>query len=290
MTAPNDHLSSTSNTLGTLSAPDYQFVRELLRKEIGYELGPDKSYLVDSRLAPIAASFDLAEVSQLVAGLRLGGDARLREAVVEAMTINETSFFRGGTALFDAVARRMIPALVKARAEKRRLRIWCAACATGQEPYSVLITLIDQCPELRDWRVEILGTDIADRVLDQARQGVYNQFEVQRGLPVQSLLRHFTKNGQHWRLADALRGRVEFRRHNLLDSFLVLNPPFDIIFLRNVLIYFDAAAKSDLFARLRRAIAPDGYLLLGETESVLGLTDQFGKDASHPCFFRPAGI
>lgn len=254
---------------------DYQFVRDFLRKEIGYDLGDDRQYLVLSRLAPIAAAFDLEDISQLVARLRLAADRVLREAVVDAMTINETSFFRGGPRLFDTLAREVIPALLPSRAAQRRLRIWCGACATGQEPYSIAITLAEQCPQLRDWQVEILATDISDTALAQARQGMYSQFEVQRGLPVPTLEKHFTQREDRWFISDLVRAQIEFRKHNLLDSFLFLQPPFDIIFLRNVLIYFDNAAKTALFDRLRQAIAPDGYLVLGETESVMGLTDQF---------------
>jgi chemotaxis protein methyltransferase CheR len=254
---------------------DYQFVRDFLRKEIGYDLGDDRQYLVHSRLAPVAAAFELEGIGQLVARLRFAADRALQEAVVDAMTINETSFFRGGPRLFDTLAREVIPALLSSRAEQRRLRIWCGACATGQEPYSIAITLAEQCPQLRDWQVEILATDISDTALAQARQGTYSPFEVQRGLPAPALQTHFTQRDDRWHISDRVRGQIEFRKHNLLDSFLFLQPPFDIIFLRNVLIYFDNAAKTALFDRLRQAIAPDGYLVLGETESVMGLTDQF---------------
>jgi chemotaxis protein methyltransferase CheR len=274
MPLANSSGSGAASSYG-IELRDYEFVREFLRREIGYDLGSDRHYLVHSRLLPIAASFDIVDVSQLIARLRVAPDRRLREAIFEAMTINETSFFRGGPRLFDALAGTIIPSLLPARAAERRLRIWCGACSTGQEPYSIALTLAEQCPQLRDWRIEILATDVAERALDQARRGVYNQFEVQRGLPIQTLLKHFKKEGDHWHIATALKGQIEFRRHNLLDSFLFLAPPFDIIFLRNVLIYFDAAAKTELFGRLRPAVANDGYLVLGETESVLGLTDQF---------------
>jgi chemotaxis protein methyltransferase CheR len=285
MTTPQNQLGGVPSA--TAARQDYEFVRDLLRSEIGYDLGNDREYLVQNRLAPIAASFELADVTQLIGRLRNGSDRRLREAVVEAMTINETSFFRGGQRLFDTLARSMVPALHMARAAQRRLRIWCGACSTGQEPYSIAMTLAEQCPQLRDWRIEIVATDVSERALDQARRGAYNQFEVQRGLPVQTLLRHFTKNGEHWHISDDLRCRVEFRRHNLLDSFLFLAPPFDIVFLRNVLIYFDAATKPELFVRLRQAMAADGYLVMGETESVVGLTDQF-VPADERDWFRPA--
>lgn len=280
---PEPEASSAS----AVAPQDYQYVRDFLRAEIGYDLGDDRQYLVHNRLAPIAAAFELDDVSQLVARLRLAADRALREAVVEAMTINETSFFRGGPRLFDTLARKIVPALVQSRAAQRRLRIWCGACATGQEPYSIAMTLAEQCPQLRDWRVEILATDVSERTLAQARQGTYNRFEVQRGLPIETLLKHFTQHDERWVISDTVRGQVEFRRHNLLDSFLFLQPPFDIIFLRNVLIYFDDAAKTALFDRLRQAIAPDGYLVLGETESVMGLTDKFLLPNSHQDYVVP---
>jgi chemotaxis protein methyltransferase CheR len=270
-----------------ISPADYQCVREFLRAQIGYELGEGKEYLVENRLAPIAASYDLAQISLLIDLLRRSSNPPLRQAIVEAMAINETFFFRAPR-IFDTLSKVILPNLIQARASTRKLRIWCAACATGQEPYSLAMTFADHLPQLASWRIEILATDVSERALEQARQGLYNQFEVQRGLPIQSLLKHFAKEGPSWRISNALRSRVDFRKHNLLDSFLLLAPPFDLIFLRNVLIYFDIAAKSVLFGRLRQAIAPDGYLVLGETESVLGLTDQFILPDVHRDFFRPA--
>ena len=205
------------------------------------------------------------------------------------MTINETSFFRGGQRLFDNLARVAIPALQRARSTQRRLRIWSGACATGQEPYSILITLLEQCPQLADWKIEIIATDISSRALDQARSGVYNQFEIQRGLPVQLMLKYFTQTGDHWQISDTLRRRIDFRRHNLLDSFLHLAPPLDIVFLRNVLIYFEPSTKIEVFQRLRQSMTPDGILVLGETESTLGITTDFQLNDACRDFYQPEG-
>ena len=259
----------------TISAPDYEFVRTLLRNEIGFDLGVDRQYLVVNRLTPIAAMFDCRDIGDLIGRVRQSQERRLIEAVAEGMTINETSFFRGGQKLFDNLARVVIPVLQQARSSQRRLRIWSGACATGQEPYSILITLLEQCPQLRDWNIEIVATDISERALEQARSGIFNQFEVQRGLPIQLLLKYFTKTGDHWQIAETLRRRVTFQRHNLLDSFLRLAPPLDIVFLRNVLIYFELATKTELFQRLRQCMARDAILVLGETESTLGITTDF---------------
>ena len=272
----------------TISAPDYEFVRTLLRKEIGFDLGIDRQYLVVNRLIPIAAMFDCRDISHLIDRVRQSQDRRLIEALAEGMTINETSFFRGGQKLFDNLAQIAIPTLQRTRTSSRRLRIWSGACATGQEPYSILITLLEQCPQLRDWNIELVATDISERALEQARSGIFNQFEVQRGLPIQMLPKYFTKTGDRWQIADTLRRRVTFQRHNLLDSFLRLAPPLDIVFLRNVLIYFELSAKTELFQRLRQSMAPDGILVLGETESTLGITTDFRLNDACRDFYMPA--
>jgi chemotaxis protein methyltransferase CheR len=278
--------SGTSDV--TISAPDYEFLRTLLRKEIGFDLGIDRQYLVVNRLVPIVAMFDCRDIGHLIDRARQSQERRLIEAVAESMTINETSFFRGGQKLFDNLAQFMIPALQRTRSSTRRLRIWSGACATGQEPYSILITLLEQCPQLRDWNIEIVATDISERALQQARNGLFNQFEVQRGLPIQLLPKYFSKTGDHWQIAETLRRRVTFHRHNLLDSFLRLGPPLDIVFLRNVLIYFEPSSKTELFQRLRQSMAPDGFLVLGETESTLGITNDFHLNNACRDFYQPA--
>jgi chemotaxis protein methyltransferase CheR len=270
-----------------ISAADYQFLCTFLREQIGYELGGGKEYLVESRLQPIAASLELDSVVAVVERLRLAGEHVLREAVIEAMVTHETSFFRTGRT-FENLRNVIIPALRAARSASRQLRIWCAGCATGQEPYSVVMTLTDHFAELGNWRIDILATDVSDRILERARAGVYNQFEVQRGLPVQSLLKHFRQVGTHWQIADELRRLVGYRKFNLLDPFTAIDGPYDVVFLCNVLIYFDPASKGSIFAKLRRAIAPDGFLVLGESETVLGLTDQFRITPEAAGVFRPA--
>ena len=283
--SPPPLASSTSEA--TISSTDYEFVRTLLRKEIGFDLGNERQYLVLNRLAPIAAQFDCRDLGHLLDRVRQTRDRRLIEAVAESMTINETSFFRGGQKLFDNLAQVAIPALQQARSSQRRLRIWSGACATGQEPYSILITLLEQCPQLRDWNLEIIATDISERALEQARSGTFNQFEVQRGLPIQMLPKYFSKTDDRWQITEHLRRRVQFRRHNLLDSFLQLAPPLDIVFLRNVLIYFEPSAKTELFQRLRQSMARDGILVLGETESTLGITNDFQLSSACRDFYQP---
>lgn len=272
---------------GAISKSDFLFLRAFLRDQMGYELDDGKEYLVDGRLAPVAANLGLPDVASLLDLLRSSGEQKLRDAVIDAMAINETYFFRAPQ-VFDTLRHRVIPTLQAARRSTRLLRIWCGACSTGQEAYSIAMLLADHFPELRNWNIQLLATDISDQSLDRTRQGIYNQFEVQRGLPVQSLLKHFTKVGNNWRVSDELLRRVSVQKQNLVESFFGLYGPFDIIFVRNVLIYFDAAKKVSIFSKLRQLIAADGYLLLGEAETVLGLTDQFTLCKDNEGFFRPA--
>jgi chemotaxis protein methyltransferase CheR len=269
-----------------ISAADYQFLCTFLREQIGYELGGGKEYLVESRLQPIAASLELDSVGAVVERLRRSGEHAVREAVIEAMVTHETTFFRTGRT-FENFRNFIVPAVRAGRSAARQLRIWCAGCATGQEPYSVVMTLIDHFADLWNWRIDILATDVSDRILEHARAGIYNQFEVQRGLPVQSLLKHFRQVGSQWQIADDIRRRVNFRKFNLLDPFIAIDGPYDVIFLCNVLIYFDPASKGSIFSKLRRTLAPDGYLVLGESETVLGLTDEFRMTSEAAGVFRP---
>lgn len=285
---PNTPLPHGGNSDGEISAADYLFLQTLLKKEIGFDLGHDRHYLVANRLIPVAAKFQCRDVSHLIDQVRKMQDRRLIDAVAEGMTINETSFFRGSPQLFENLARHVIPPLQHARSAQRRLRIWSGACASGQEPYSILMTLWEHCPQLAGWNIEILATDISATALDQARSGIYSEFEVQRGLQTPLLWKYFTQTGNQWQVNDTLRRGIEFRRHNLLDSFLQLAPPMDIIFLRNVLIYFDLSSKTELFQRLRQCLAPDGVLVLSETESTLGITTDFQLHPACHDFYVPA--
>jgi chemotaxis protein methyltransferase CheR len=272
---------------GNISTSDYNYLRAFLRDQMGYELGEGKEYLVDGRLGPVAATLGLADVASLLDRLRSAADSKLRDAVIDAMSINETYFFRTPQ-IFESLRHRIFPMFRMSRRGTRLLRIWCGACSTGQEAYSIAMLIADHFPDLYDWSIQLLATDISDTSLDRAREGLYNQFEVQRGLPIQSLLKHFTKVGDNWRVSDDLRRRVSFQKLNLLDSYNGLFGPFDIVLVRNVLIYFDATRKGAVFSKLRQLIAGDGYLLLGESETVLGLTDEFTLCRENEGFFRPA--
>jgi chemotaxis protein methyltransferase CheR len=255
-----------------VSPLDYDFLCKLLKERSGLALAADKQYLVESRLLPLVRKAGLASLADLVAKLRNGGD-RLVVDVVEAMTTNESFFFRDKIP-FDHFRDTIMPALLAARARERRIRIWCAAASTGQEPYSLAICLKDMKDRIAGWRIEIVGTDLSTEVLERAKAGIYSQFEVQRGLPIQMLVKHFAQLGEMWQIAADIRAMVQYRPLNLLAEFSHLGE-FDLVFCRNVLIYFDQETKVGVLNRVARITAPDGYLVLGAAETVVGLTDAF---------------
>jgi len=256
-----------------MTPAEYDYIKNFVKERSGLVLSADKQYLVESRLLPIARKLNLETIGNLVTKLRLPGERALHEAVVEAMTTNESFFFRDKTP-FDRFNDTMLPELIKSRATQRKLRIWCAAASTGQEPYSIGICLKEAASKIPGWRTEILGTDLSKDVLEKAKVGLYSQFEVQRGLPIQLLLKYFTQQGDLWQISPEMRSMVQWRQFNLLESFSVLGT-FDIVFCRNVLIYFDQPTKVDILSRIARQMPQDGYLVLGAAETVVGLTDNF---------------
>jgi chemotaxis protein methyltransferase CheR len=262
---------------------DYEFLRKLLKERSGLDLSSDKQYLVESRLIPLARRGGLPGIAELVAKLKGGADA-LTSEVVEAMTTNETFFFRDRIP-FDHLRETILPALVQARASRRSLRIWCAASSTGQEPYSVAMC-VKEFAALAGWRVEILATDLSQEVLEKSKAGIYSQFEVQRGLPIQLLVKYFMQTGELWQLNADIRAMVQHRQLNLLQDFSQLGT-FDVIFCRNVLIYFDQDTKVGVFDRLSRMLEPDGVLLLGAAESVVGISDAFKPYPDRRGLYRP---
>jgi len=252
---------------------DYDFLRSALKQRSGLVLSADKQYLVESRLLPVARKAGLANLGALVEALRPGCDNVLMIAVVEAMATNESFFFRDKIP-FEHFRTIIMPALLAARRASRTIRIWCAAASTGQEPYSLAMCLKGMEREMAGWRVEIIATDLSNDVLEKARAGLYSQFEVQRGLPIQLLIKHFKQVGELWQIAPDIRAMVKFRQLNLLSNFSGLGM-FDLIFCRNVLIYFDQQTKIGVLENLARVVACDGYLVLGAAETVVGLTDSF---------------
>jgi chemotaxis protein methyltransferase CheR len=256
-----------------MTPADYDYLRKLLKARSGLVLAAEKHYLVESRLMPIARKHGLFNLNGLVARLK-GPDAEpLTVEVVEAMTTNESFFFRDKSP-FEQFRDTVMPALMAARTTSRRIRIWCAAASTGQEPYSLAILLKEMGKELKGWRVEIVATDLSHEVLEKAKAGIYTQFEVQRGLPALMLIKYFSQVGELWQLAPEIRGMVKFMPINLLHDFSHLGR-FDLVFCRNVLIYFDQATKSGVLDRIAEVTERDGFLVLGGAETVVGLTSRF---------------
>jgi chemotaxis protein methyltransferase CheR len=252
---------------------DYDFLRRLLKERSGLVLGGDKQYLVESRLLPLSRRIGVAGLNGLMEKIRQPGYEALIVQVVEAMATNESLFFRDKIP-FDHFRDTIIPALLASRAKQRRIRIWCAAASTGQEPYSLAMALKEMGRELAGWQTEILATDFSREVLEKAEAGIYSQFEVQRGLPIQMLVKYFTQVGEMWQVAPEIRAMVRFRQFNLLQDCSHLGI-FDVVFCRNVLIYFDQQTKIEVLDRVARVIESDGYLVLGAAETVVGLTSSF---------------
>jgi chemotaxis protein methyltransferase CheR len=255
----------------------FDALRAYLRQASGLILDADKRYLVESRLTTIMRRESMTGLSDLVHALETNRVPRLAQEVIQAMTINETYFFRDKLP-FDTFRDSLLPDLIKARATQKQIRIWCAAASTGQELYSLAMILEEASSRIPGWRTEIFGTDLSEAALARAKEALYSQFEVQRGLSTQQLLRYFTQTGDMWKLKENIRSRVTFKHMNLLDDYTLLGT-FDIIFCRNVLIYFDAARKSDVLRRMTRTLASDGFILLGAAESIIGLDTQL---APHP--------
>jgi chemotaxis protein methyltransferase CheR len=240
---------------------------------------------LESRLLPVARRNGLANLGELVARLKGSVGSPLTTAVVEAMTTNETYFFRDKIP-FDHLRDTVVPSLIASRATNKRIRIWCTAASSGQEPYSIAMVLKSMAAQLRGYRIDLLATDLSGEVLDRAKNGVFSQFEVQRGLPIQLLVRYFSKAGDNWQIAPEIRDMVQFRTLNLLNDFSPLGQ-FDLIFCRNVLIYFDQPSKIAVLDRLARQIPDDGFLILGAAETVVGLTDRFKPLADRRGLFAP---
>lgn len=265
---------------------DFDTLSKLLKQQSGLVLTPDKAYLLESRLTPIARKWNLAGIEQLADALRSRGDPIQIRDVTEAMTVNESFFFRD-TRPFDLFRDVMLPSLIKARAAKRLLRIWSAAASSGQEAYSLAMLLKERAPELDGWTIDIVGTDLSSEMVERAKSGIYTSFEVQRGMPVKLLVKYFARLGDKWQIAEAIRKGVQFRRHNLLHD-LSLFGVFDIVFCRNVLIYFDVETKGKVLAAIRNQTAADGYLVLGAAETVMGITEMFVASPGSPGLYQPA--
>ncbi len=252
---------------------NYQYISDLVKRRSGLVLTEDKIYLLESRLSPLARKEGLANVDDFISKMRSAPNEALMSAVTEAMTTNESFFFRDKTP-FEHLEKFILPQLAKSRSPSQKVRIWCCAASTGQEPYSISMVLKENQGKFGHLKTEILGTDISRQVLEKAKAGLYSQFEVQRGMPIQMLVKYFDQVKESWALKPEIKAMVQYRYFNLLDDFSSLGT-WDVIFCRNVLIYFDQPTKKDIMRRLAKQLTPDGYLLLGAAETVLGISDAF---------------
>ena len=262
-------------------------ISQFVQKNSGIVLGSSKSYLLETRLTPVAEKFGFRDVDALALGLSVAS-SDIKEAVIDAMTTNESFFFRDNIP-FDAFEKIMLPELItNARATSKKIRIWCAAASTGQEPYSLAMILQSNKRLWSGLQIEIIGTDLSQVAIDRAISGKYTQFEVQRGLPVQMLMEYFTQQGTSWFISDEIKNMVKFSKSNLLEPFNSLGR-MDIVFCRNVLIYFDTDTKAKVVNSINNILRPDGYLVLGGAETLLGISDQMQRAEGYRGLYRSSG-
>ncbi|HEX9789632.1 MAG TPA: protein-glutamate O-methyltransferase [Kiloniellales bacterium] len=256
-----------------MNVSDFELIAQLLKERSGLALSKDKAYLLESRLNPVARKWNFAGFDELAQAIRAGKDEALLVHVTEAMTTNESFFFRDQKP-FDQFTKLVLPHMIQHRAAKKTIRIWSAACSSGQEPYTLAMLLKENAKQLAGWRVEIVATDLSKEILDKAKEGMYSQFEVQRGLPINLLVKYFKQNGDRWQIDAGIREMVKYQQFNLLGNPATLGR-FDVIFCRNVLIYFDPPTKTQIFSKLADIMPEDGFLYLGGAETVLGMSDRF---------------
>lgn len=261
----------------SISPQDFDFVSKLLRAECAIVLEKGKEYLVESRLAPICRDKGFPTLEGLVAALKGNADSGLKQQVVEAMTTNETSFFRD-IEPFENLRKVILPEIIEKRTASRTLNIWCAASSTGQEPYSIAMLLREHFPQLNDWKISFIASDISQEVLARAKSGRYSQLEVNRGLPVTYLVKYFKKEGTDWFINEDIRKMIRFEAINLVKPFSIISD-IDLVMIRNVLIYFEVDIKKNILAKIRKIMKPDGFLLLGAAETTLNLDDNFIRRA-----------
>ena len=259
----------------SLEPAAFDYIRTLVRQRSAIVLDHEKVYLVETRLAPLAQREGLPSINHLVAKMRSSAENGLHRKVVEAMATNETYFFRD-LRPFEALRQVVLPALVNSPSGHGRVNIWCGACSSGQEPYSVALLVQEHFPALAHGRLRIIASDMSEDMLERARKGRYNQMEVNRGLPARLLVKYFGKQDQDWTISESVRRMVEFRELNLIGVWPEL-PTLDVVMLRNVLIYFDQATKKNILTKIRQHLRPGGYLFLGGAETVLNLDDAFER-------------
>ncbi|HEY6904746.1 MAG TPA: protein-glutamate O-methyltransferase CheR [Candidatus Acidoferrales bacterium] len=272
-----------------ITSSDFDYVRKLVLQKSALVLGPGKEYLVESRLNMLASREGFSSLHHLIQGLHLDRSGLLTGKVVEAMMTHETTFFRD-VRPFETLRKVVVPALMVRRASERSLNIWCAGCSTGQETYSIAMLLLEHFPALAGWTVYLMGSDISKRAIDRARAGRYTQLEINRGLAANLLVKFFQKAKGDWQVNGNLRRMAIFQEINLAGPWPRL-PRMDVIFLRNVLIYFDAETRRNLLGRARRLLNPDGYLFLGGSETITGANNGFERVPDEPStIFRPTEL
>lgn len=258
-----------------ISDAEFRYIKDFVYQKAAIDLEPGKAYLVESRLQPIARREGFASLSDMIAKLRTQPTNGLNWLVVEAMTTNETYFFRD-IHPFELLKTKVLPELIKRRTAQRQINIWCAAASSGQEPYSIMMLLREHFPEVLSWKINFIATDISNGMLNRCREGCYSQLEVNRGLPAALLVKYFQKISTEWKIKDELRRAIDFRQVNLAQPWPAL-PTMDIVFIRNVLIYFDVETKKPILARVRKLMSPDGYMFLGGAETTLNLDESFKR-------------
>lgn len=260
-----------------LDPQSFSYISSLVRRKSAIILEGEKAYLVESRLTPMVRELGLLNISDLVTELQKPGSQGLNQRVVEAMTTNETSFFRD-IHPFNALRDKILPGLIQRRSKEKAITIWSNACSSGQEPYTIAMILAEHFPMLKNWKVRLISSDLSNRILDKARLGCFNQTEVNRGLPMNFLLKYFTKDGGKWTIDPSIRNMIEFRELNLVEPFPAILPKMDIVFLRNVLIYFSPESKTEILNKVRAVMHKDSYLFLGGSETTMNLNVGFERE------------
>jgi chemotaxis protein methyltransferase CheR len=296
--APSNATSNTiankfTGTVATSSSPvasaDYNYLRQLVYDQSQNVLDPSRDYLFETRLARLMRNLGLIHIKELIQLLRVERDPALERQVAEAMTINETSFFRDSRP-FELLRTELLPSLIESRRHARSLRFWSAACSTGQEAYSIAMLLLECFPQLASWNVRIEGTDISSEVVHRCQTGSYHRIEMNRGLPARNIVRFFDHHGEDWTVKPELRNLTSFRQANLCGDQLPFSPGtgrFDIIFLRNVMLYFSHETRKKLLASVHRLLAPDGLLFLGSSEQPADPAIWTATIAGGTCYYRP---
>ena len=278
---------STATATVPVNAGTFDFLCNFVREKSAIVLEPSKAYLVESRLNPVARNNGLSSLDELVAALRKPASRELARQVIDAMTTNESSFFRD-LQPFESLKTVIIPELLEKRSKDRTLNIWSNACSSGQEVYSIAMLLRESFPALAGWKVRLIATDLSTTILKKAQEGIFNQTEVNRGLPMPMFLKYFTKSGLQWQIKEDVRKSIEFREVNLIESWPSTLPTMDIVFLRNVLIYFSPETKTAILNKVHRILRPDGCLFLGGSETTMNLDTKFERvPVGKTTYYRP---